>query len=86
MFFCYKTPNGEKYRKKVQKVAKSILKTAQKVVKTLTIYLFYDNNIINGGDKMVRLFEKKLLNWKESGMKKPLMVIRSKTDWKNIYN
>lgn len=58
----------------------------QKVAKILTIYLFYDNNIINGGDKMVRLFEKKLLNWKESGMKKPLMVIRSKTDWKNIYN
>ena len=86
MFFCYKAPNGKKYRKKVQKVAKSILKTAQKVVKILTIYLFYDNNIINGGDKMVRLFEKKLLNWKESGMKKPLMVIRSKTDWKNIYN
>ena len=24
---------------------------------------------------MIRLFEKKLLNWKESGMKKPLMVI-----------
>ena len=36
--------------------------------------------------KMVRLFEKKLLDWKESGMKKPLMVIRSKADWKNIYN
>jgi len=35
---------------------------------------------------MVRLFEKKLLDWKKSGMKKPLMVIRSKTNWKNIYN
>ena len=35
---------------------------------------------------MKRLFEKKLLDWKESGMKKPLMVIRSKTNWKNIYN
>lgn len=36
--------------------------------------------------EMERLFEKKLLDWKESGMKKPLMVIRSKADWKNIYN
>lgn len=36
--------------------------------------------------KMKRLFEKKLFNWKESGMKKPLMVIRSKTNWKNVYN
>lgn len=35
---------------------------------------------------MKRLFEKKLLDWKKSGMKKPLMVIRSKTNWKNIYN
>lgn len=35
---------------------------------------------------MNRLFEKKLLNWKESGMKKPLMVIRCKTNWKNIHN
>lgn len=35
---------------------------------------------------MVRLFEKKLFDWKESGMKKPLMVIRSKTNWENIYN
>lgn len=35
---------------------------------------------------MDRLFEKKLMNWKNSGMKKPLMVIRSKTDRKNIYN
>lgn len=35
---------------------------------------------------MVRLFEKKLFDWKESGMKKPLMVIRGKTNWKNIYN
>lgn len=35
---------------------------------------------------MKRLFEKKLLDWKESGMKKPLMVIRSTTNWKNIYN
>ena len=37
--------------KKVQKVAKNILKTVQKVAKILTIHLFYDNNIINGGDK-----------------------------------
>lgn len=36
--------------------------------------------------KMVRLFEKKLLDWKVSGMKKPLMVIRSEANWKNIYN
>ena len=43
--------NGEKYRKKVQKVAKNTLKNVQKVAKTLTIYLFYDNNIINGGNK-----------------------------------
>lgn len=35
---------------------------------------------------MKRLFEKKLLDWKETGMKKPLMVIRSKTNWKNIYD
>ena len=46
-----KMMNGEKYRKKVQKVAKNALKTMQKVAKILTIYLFYDNNIINGGDK-----------------------------------
>ena len=39
-----------------------------------------------GENEMVRLFEKKLFDWKESGMKKPLMVIRSKTNWKNIYN
>lgn len=43
--------SGEKQRKKVQKVAKSTLKTMQKVAKILTVYLFYDNNIINGGDK-----------------------------------
>ena len=36
--------------------------------------------------EMERLFEKKLFDWKESGMKKPLMVIRSKTNWKNIHN
>lgn len=46
-----KMMNGEKYRKKVQKVAKNALGTMQKVAKILTIYLFYDNNIINGGDK-----------------------------------
>jgi hypothetical protein len=40
--------SGEKQRKKVQKVAKSMLKTMQKVAKILTVYLFYDNNIING--------------------------------------
>lgn len=51
MFFVIKTLSGEKYRKKVQKVAKNTLKTVQKVAKILTIYLFYDNNIINGGDK-----------------------------------
>ena len=34
---------------------------------------------------MVRLFEKKLLDWKESGMKKPLIVNRITTDWNNIY-
>ena len=45
-----KMMNGEKYRKKVQKVAKNALGTMQKVAKILTIYLFYDNNIINGGD------------------------------------
>ena len=70
----------------MQKVAKIILKTVRKVAKILTGQLLYDNNIINGGDKMVRLFEKKLLAWKESGMKKPLMVIRSKTNWEDIYN
>ena len=37
--------------KKVQKVAKNTLKTMQKVAKILTIYFFYDNNIINGGNK-----------------------------------
>lgn len=36
--------------------------------------------------EMLRLFEKKLFDWKKSGMKKPLMVIRSKTNWENIYN
>lgn len=35
---------------------------------------------------MIRVFEKKLLNWKESGMQKPLMVIRSKANWENLYN
>ena len=35
---------------------------------------------------MERLFEKKLFDWKESGMKKPLMVIRSKANRKNIHN
>lgn len=35
---------------------------------------------------MERLFEKKLFNWKEKGMTKPLMVIRSKANRKNIYN
>ena len=43
--------NGEKYRKNVQKVAKSIPKTVQKVAKVLTVSLFYGTNIINGGDK-----------------------------------
>lgn len=42
--------------------------------------------LVMGEIEMVRLFEKKLSDWKESGMKKPLMVIRGKTDWKNIYN
>ena len=46
-----KVVSGEKSRKKVKKVAKNTLKTVQKVAKKLTIYLFYDNNIINGGDK-----------------------------------
>ena len=35
---------------------------------------------------MIRLFEKKLLEWKKTDMKKPLMVIRSKTNWKNIHD
>ena len=39
------------YEQNIQKVAKSAFKTMQKVAKILTIYLFYDNNIINGGDK-----------------------------------
>ena len=43
--------NGEKYRKNVQKVAKTLLKTMQKVAKILTMHLFYDNNRISGGDK-----------------------------------
>lgn len=71
----------------MQKVAKTILKNIQKVAKTLTIFLFYDNNRIKGGKiGMIRLFEKKLLDWKESGMQKPLMVIRRKANWKNLYN
>lgn len=37
--------------KKVQKVAKNMFKTMRKVAKILTIYLFYDNNIISGGNK-----------------------------------
>lgn len=37
--------------KNVQKLAKIILKNIQKVAKILTILEFYDNNIINGGDK-----------------------------------
>lgn len=45
------------------------------MAKTLTTLLAYANNIIVEDRKMNRLFEKKLLNWKESGMKKPLMVI-----------
>lgn len=52
------------------------------MAKILTIFLFYDNNRINRGEiEMIRLFEKKLLDWKKSGMQKPLMVIRSKTNW-----
>lgn len=35
---------------------------------------------------MVRLFENKLFEWKDTGMKKPLMVIRSKTNRKNAYD
>lgn len=35
---------------------------------------------------MKRFFEDKLLNWKKTGMNKPLMVIWSSTNWKNIYN
>lgn len=35
---------------------------------------------------MIRLFERKLLDWKESGMQKPLMVIRRKTNWENLYH
>ncbi len=33
----------------MQKVAKSLQKTIQKVAKMLTIFLFYDNNRINRG-------------------------------------
>jgi hypothetical protein len=56
------------------------------VAKILITHLNYDNIIQMGGIGMVRLFEKKLLDWKESGMKKPLMVIRCKTNRKDIYN
>ncbi len=35
---------------------------------------------------MDRLFERDLIEWKNTGMKKPLMVIRSSSDWKNLYN
>lgn len=40
-----------KNTEKMQKVAKHTLKTIQKVAKILTILLFYDNNIINGGKR-----------------------------------
>ena len=43
--------NGEKHRKNVQKVAKKTLKNVQKVAKKLTKKLFYDNIIIDGGNK-----------------------------------
>lgn len=39
------------YEHNIQKVAKNILKTVRKVAKILTIYLFYDNNRMSGGDK-----------------------------------
>ncbi len=66
----------------VQKVAKYCCKSIQKVAKILTIYEIYVNNIFKWRiEKMHRLFEKKLLDWKQSGMKKPLMVIRSKANW-----
>ncbi len=65
--------------------SKTFLNNIQKVAKILTIFWIYGNNTLKEIE-MVRLFEKKLFDWKESGMKKPLMVIRSKTNWKNIYN
>ena len=35
---------------------------------------------------MERKIYKELLNWKETNIQIPLMVIRGKTSWKNIYN
>ena len=35
---------------------------------------------------MERKIYKELLNWKNNNIEMPLMVIRSKTGWKNIYN
>ena len=69
----------------MQKVAKTKRKKVQKVAKILTIFFFMLILLIVE-EKMKRLFENKLFRWKETGMKKPLMVIRSKTNRKNIYN
>ena len=35
---------------------------------------------------MERKIYKELLNWKNNNIEMPLMVIRSKTGWKIIYN
>lgn len=35
---------------------------------------------------MERKIYRELLNWKENNIETPLMVIRSETSWKNIYN
>ncbi len=35
---------------------------------------------------MERKIYNELLNWKNNNIEIPLMVVRSKTSWKNIYN
>lgn len=47
----------------------------QKVAKFLNKSFTYAKIKVYGGNAMYRLFENKLLDWKNSGMKKPLMVI-----------
>ena len=90
-----KEKHAKSGKKTKEKHAKSGKKTKEKYAKSgnkaLNIYKIYDNIIIYGGCKMegiemTRLFEDKLEDWKQTGMNKPLMVIRCKTNWENIYN
>lgn len=67
------------------KNAKTITKISMKNAKNIDNDYIKSYNI-RGGVIMERKIYKELLEWKENNIEMPLMIIRRKTSWKNIYH